>query len=87
MTNGGRDAQPISDELHESSRSRRGPCAGRAVPASQAVWLLSLLPATDEPLDQELVLGADARYWRSVAKLALELVARERFVPILEMRR
>jgi SNF2 family DNA or RNA helicase len=59
---------------------------GRAVPASQAVWLLSLLPATDEPLTHELVLGADARYWRSVAKLALELVARERFVPTLDAR-
>jgi SNF2 family DNA or RNA helicase len=59
---------------------------GRAVPASQAVWLLSLLPATNEALDQEIALGADARYWRSVAKMALELVARERFVPTLEHR-
>ncbi|HZO27036.1 MAG TPA: DEAD/DEAH box helicase [Chloroflexota bacterium] len=59
---------------------------GRAVPASQAVWLLSLLPATDDPLAQQIVLGADARYWRSVAKLALDLVARERFVPTLEAR-
>jgi hypothetical protein len=59
---------------------------GRAVPASQAVWLLSLLPASDEPLAQLVVLGADSRYWRSVAKLALELVARERFVPTLEIR-
>ena len=59
---------------------------GRAVPAGQAVWLLSLLPAADEPLAQQIVLGADARYWRSVAKLALDLVARERFVPTLEIR-
>jgi len=59
---------------------------GRAVPAGQAVWLLSLLPATNDPLDQDIVLGADARYWRSVAKLALDLVARERFVPTLEIR-
>ncbi len=59
---------------------------GRAVPASQAVWLLSLLPVTDEPLAQGIGLGSDARYWRSVAKLALELVARERFVPTLDVR-
>ena len=85
----------VADEA--SSRSPDGSVAeppvlaswlvrGRAVPASQAVWLLSLLPATDEPLAQQIVLGADARYWRSVAKLALELVARERFVPTLEAR-
>jgi SNF2 family DNA or RNA helicase len=59
---------------------------GRAVPSSQAAWLLSLLPATDGPLTSGVVLGADARYWRAVAKLALELVARERFVPNLEIR-
>ena len=59
---------------------------GRAVPSGQAAWLLSLLPATDGPLTPEITLGADARYWRSVAKLALELVARERFVPMLEIR-
>ncbi|MCC7371180.1 MAG: DEAD/DEAH box helicase [Chloroflexi bacterium] len=37
-------------------------------------------------MNQELALGSDARYWRSVAKLALELVARERFVPTLDAR-
>ena len=78
ILNGADDGEPASLEPWQ--------VRGRAVPASQAVWLLSLLPATDDPLAQQIVLGADARFWRSVAKLALELVARERFVPMLEAR-
>ncbi|MGE3909836.1 MAG: DEAD/DEAH box helicase [Chloroflexota bacterium] len=75
-------ATPHSDHTGPSLVTWR--VRGRAVPASQAVWLLSLLPVTDGVLGQEIVLGADARYWRAVAKLALELVARERFVPVLD---
>jgi len=59
---------------------------GRAVPASDAVWLLALLPTSNDLLPADLSLGADVRYWSVVAKLALELVARERFVPTIEIR-
>ncbi|MDP8924846.1 MAG: SNF2 helicase-associated domain-containing protein, partial [Chloroflexota bacterium] len=59
---------------------------GRAVPASEAVWLLALLPADEGSPSPGLAVGTDVRYWSAAAKLALELVARERFVPTLEIR-
>ena len=72
--------------MSRSVSDTRGMDGARPGGARQSGRLAALLlPATDEPLDPEIVaLGADARYWRSVAKLALELVARERFVPTLE---
>ena len=82
----GNGALPEDDGMSPGGSIVEWRVRGRAVPAGQAAWLLSLLPATDGSLTPDLVLGSDARYWRSVAKLALELVARERFVPTLEVR-
>ena len=52
--------------------------------AVQALSLLSLLPEESESGLPGIALAADLRFWSKVAKLALELLARQRFVPSLK---
>jgi len=49
-------------------------------PESALAWL-AMLPVSDEALPGKLTLGADLMYWSAVARFALELLARQRFLP------
>ena len=51
-------------------------------PESALAWL-AMLPASDELLPQRMSLGTDLRYWSSAARFALELLARQRFLPAM----
>jgi SNF2 family DNA or RNA helicase len=53
-----------------------------SVPPSAAVRWLAALPRDPRPAPG-LSLGADLRFWSEAARLALELLARQRFVPTL----
>jgi hypothetical protein len=52
----------------------------------RAVQLLACLPIDGQLESAEILLGTDLRYWSAVAKLVLELLARQRLVPSLEER-
>lgn len=56
---------------------------GVSLPPESALAWLAMLPATDEPLPHQLHLGADLKYWSAVARFALELLARQRFLPAI----
>ena len=51
---------------------------------TQWLALSALLPERPEPGATGIALGADYLFWSAAAKLALELLARQRFVPSLE---
>ncbi len=54
---------------------------GVALPAAQALSLLAVLPEAPPESWQEVVLGGDLRFWSQAAKLALELLARQQYLP------
>jgi SNF2 family DNA or RNA helicase len=54
---------------------------GLGVPLMEMLRLLVTLPLVRHEMDSEHHLGIDLRYWAMVAKFALELLARERFLP------
>ena len=56
---------------------------GVSLPPESALAWLAMLPAADEPLPHRLHLGADLQYWSAVARFALELLARQRFLPAI----
>ena len=57
--------------------------AGLALAPAQALRLLAVLPETAAEGWSEMVLGSDLRFWSQAAKLALELLARQRYLPAL----
>jgi len=84
--------QPSLAILRETEPTARGTsritlAAWRAdaltVPPRHTLDLLASLPADDE-LPHALKIGADLRYWQTVAKFALELLARQRVKPTLQ---
>ncbi len=56
--------------------------SGARLPAAEAFDVLSHLPLAGE-LPRGLALGADARFWNTVAGLVLEVLARQKIVPVL----
>ena len=54
---------------------------GLGVPLLDMLPLLVALPLDEERLGSVHAIGADLRYWALVSKFALELLARERFLP------
>ena len=56
---------------------------GVSLPPESALAWLAMLPAADEPLPHQLHLGTDLKYWSAVARFALELLARQRFLPAI----
>ena len=64
-------------------RLREWNVRGVSLSAESALAWLAMLPVSDELLPHRLVLGSDLRYWSAVARFALELIARQRFLPTL----
>ena len=57
---------------------------GVALEPVRAAELLASLPLDGRVESDSIVLAADMRYWSACAKLVVELLARQRFVPSLE---
>ncbi len=51
-------------------------------PEAALAWL-ARLPVSEEGLPHRLRLGADLRFWSAAARFALELLARQRFLPAI----
>jgi len=54
---------------------------GIGIPVLQVLDVLAVLPASEDESYSEHRVGEDLRYWGLVAKFALELLARQRFLP------
>ena len=54
---------------------------GLRLPASRILDLLASLPRSDRELQTTQRMGEDLRFWSLAAKFALELLARQRFLP------
>jgi len=59
---------------------------GLALPAELALGFLATLPTEQSAPPPQVRLGADVRFWAVAARFALELLARQRFVPALAER-
>ena len=44
-----------------------------------------LISITDIPIEDEIILGSDIYYWSEVSKFAMELLAKQRFLPALRV--
>ncbi len=62
---------------------RRFKLQGLALGATDALAVLTVLPALEE-LPPQLALGDDLVFWSTVARLALELLAGQRYIPAIE---
>jgi len=82
-------ALPSPELLPDSTPGRdvrlsRWPIHGMALPPGAALeWLVGLPAETPHP---SLRLGADLKFWSTVARFALDLLARQRFLPALAVR-
>ena len=56
---------------------------GIVIPAAQALNALAVLPEIPPEGWSEVVVGSDLRHWSQVAKLALELLARQQYLPTI----
>jgi SNF2 family DNA or RNA helicase len=82
LGDGGTPAEPVGDgPLLLGTWQVRGV----ALEAVRAVQLLADLPGDGRIATNSVVLGSDIRFWSAVAKLVVELLARQRVVPTLEL--
>jgi SNF2 family DNA or RNA helicase len=77
------ELRPLADYAHGERPPTLGAwvVAAIAIGAEQALSLLAALPETADESWPEVVLGNDLRYWTQAAKLALERLARQQYLP------
>ena len=73
---------PIDTAVAKLYLSNWNICGLDLTPGSAFSWL-SMLPSEDTLLPQRISLGSDLMFWSSAARLGLEMLARQRFLPSL----
>jgi len=67
----------------QEKRLRAWQVKGLSLSPEAALAWLAMLPASEAELPHHLRLGADLRFWSASARFALELLARQRFLPAI----